>query len=113
MEKDIAIKLGDYEIINLDSPNPANPGARVHMAFVRYNGMMPRGNSSVLAFEIGSYHPKKQVQNGKPYYLPENERTLICRIDTYGRKVRLRLDGVSPLEIKATDMTERQSAVRD
>ena len=113
MADDITIKLGDFQVLSLDRENPMNPSAKVHLAYVRYNGMMPHGNQSVMNFEIGRYDGNKEIQEGHPYYLPETERMIDCRVDTYGRRVKLAIVEASPLEIKAEDLIERQTAVRD
>ena len=109
---DLTIKLGDFQVITLDRQNSFDPNP-IHMAYIRYNGTIPQGNQSVLAFEIGRYDGNKDVQEGSPYYLPVTEKIIDCRVDTYGRRVKLKIIEASSLEIKARDLTERQSAVRD
>lgn len=108
----LTIKAGDFQIITLNRRDPMNPAAVVHMAFVRYNGTHP-GPPATLVFEIGLYDGNKKVQSGSPHYHPANKKMLDCRVDTYGHRVELELTSVSPLEIKARDMTEKQTAIRD
>ena len=110
---DLTLKLGDFAIVSLDRENPMYPESQVHYAFVRYNGMMPSGNGSVLAFEIGRYFKDKEVQEGHSHFIPADETNVNCRVDTYGRTVKFEILELSPLEITAKDLIERQSAVRD
>jgi len=110
---DITIKLGDFQILSLDRENPMNPFTKLHQAYIRYNGMMPKGNKSVMIFEIGRYDENKHTQKGHPYYLPETGKMIDCRVDTYGRRVKLEIVKASPLEIKVKDLIERQTAVND
>ena len=111
MADDVTIKLGDFEVLGLDVRNPLNSSTKLHMAYVRYNGMMPQGNQSVMVFEIGRYDGHKDIQEGHPYYLPETKRMIDCRVDTYGRRVKLEIVEASPLEIKAKNLTEKPTAV--
>ena len=113
MSSDLTIKLGDYEVIALDRENLLRPSLRLHLAFIRYNGMIPQGNQSVLALEIGSYDGTKHMQSGHPFYIPSTEKVINCRVDTSGRRVKLEISEASPLEIKAKDLTERQTAISD
>jgi len=111
MAEDLTIKLGDFEIIALDKQSSTNSQNPRHMAYVRYNGIISAGNKSILIFDIGRYDGHKDIQTGSPYYLPTTEKKIECRVDTYGRRVKLEIMHISPLEIKAKNLTETPSAV--
>lgn len=113
MADNVTIKLGNFQVLSLNRENPMDLSAKVHLAYIRYNGMMPSGNQSVMAFEIGRYDVNKDIQEGHPYYLPETEKMIDCKVDINGRRVKLEIIEASPLEIKAKDLIERQTAVRD
>ena len=113
MARDVIIKLGDFKVLSLNRENPMDSSAKVNRAYIRYNGMFPQGDEKVMNFEIGRYDGNKEIQEGHSYYLPSTENMIDCRVDTDGRKVRLKILEASPLEIKAKDLIERQTAVGD
>ena len=114
MPDELTIKLGNYEVIALESENPTSPANKIKSGFVRYNGMMPDPKGEgVLVFEVGRHDPEKTNQTANPIYFPRNGKILTCRVDTSGRTVVLEIVKASPLEVMAINKTPTPGAVDD
>ena len=69
MAKDVVIKLGDFQV--LDIKNPINLSTELHWAYVCHNGMRSNGSQIVMVFEVGIYDEQKDVRRGNSYYVKE------------------------------------------
>jgi hypothetical protein len=111
MANELEIKVGDYQLVALEVPNPGNSSAEVKSAFVRYGGMPQGRKGEVFILEIGRYDSAKRNQTAHQTFFSKYEGDVDYRVDTYGRRVVLKLIEATPSKIVFENQTEMPTAV--